>query len=219
MKMRTALLFSSAVAMIFALLLSLVGVSPCEETTSIHDQTQTTMPEPLLGAFLLAASQPFEPVPEGFHARSGGLDFTLNASGLQTSGGDLSWGIVLSGIGRGLSFTSPNQQTLRYDHLRAWDAGGVPLDAKLVGAQNQVRLWINDQGAAYPITVDPLIYTEQKVTAPDGASVRSFWLLRWRSMGIPPWWERTSMISMERSTRARPTSSPAAGKHGACSRS
>jgi len=74
------------------------------------------------------------------------------------------------GDGRGLSFAAPAGQTLRYDHLRAWDADGAPLEANLRYAAGQVILQVNDEGAAYPITIDPLIYREQKVIASDGAA-------------------------------------------------
>jgi len=67
--------------------------------------------------------------------------------------------------GRGLSFAAPAGQTLRYDRLRAWDANGAQLDANLLYAAGQVMLQVNDEGAAYPITIDPLIYLEQKVIA------------------------------------------------------
>ncbi len=34
----------------------------------------------------------------------------------------------------------------------------------------RVRILVNDRGAAYPITIDPLIYLEQKAIASDGAA-------------------------------------------------
>jgi hypothetical protein len=71
--------------------------------------------------------------------------------------------------GRGLSFAAPDGQTLRYDHLRAWDANGAPLDATLRYAPGQVTIKVDDRGAAYPITIDPLIYLEQKVLATGAA--------------------------------------------------
>ena len=72
--------------------------------------------------------------------------------------------------GRGLSFAAPAGQTLRYDHVRAWDADGVQLEATLRYAGGQVLVQVNDEGAAYPITIDPLIYREQKVIADSAAS-------------------------------------------------
>jgi hypothetical protein len=72
--------------------------------------------------------------------------------------------------GRGLSFAAPDGQRLRYDHLRAWDADGAQLDATMLYTPGQIVLQVNDRGAAYPITVDPLIYREQKVIASGAAN-------------------------------------------------
>lgn len=71
--------------------------------------------------------------------------------------------------GSGLSFAAPGGQTLRYGCLRAWDASGSPLQTHLRYLSGQVTLEVDDQGAAYPITVDPLIYLEQKVLASGAA--------------------------------------------------
>jgi hypothetical protein len=90
------------------------------------------MPEGLMSAFLAASSQPFTAGTDGYRARSGGLDFTLRASGLQAN------------------------------------ADGARLEVNLVYAPGQVMLRVNDKGAAYPLTIDLLIYPEQKVIASDG---------------------------------------------------
>jgi len=71
---------------------------------------------------------------------------------------------------RGLSFPTEDGRTLRYDHLLAWDANGTALDAQLVYAPGEIRIIVQDAGAAYPLTIDPLIYLEQKVIASDGAA-------------------------------------------------
>lgn len=76
--------------------------------------------------------------------------------------------------GRGLSFAGTDGQTLRYDHLRAFDANGTELDAKMVYAPAQIILQVEADGAAYPITIDPLITLEQKVLAFDGATNEQF---------------------------------------------
>jgi virulence-associated protein VapD len=207
------------------------------------------MPDDLMSAFLAATSQPFEASAEGYQARSGGMDFNLDASGLQASGEGFTWSLALSGFGRGeqiapvsepriaqaggyleyqrgaltewyrntalgieqgftlyqapggagplileldlltgsedlavtadvsgggLSFDLPTGQALRYDHWRAWDADGASLDAHLGYTGEQVIIELNDQSATYPITIDPLIYLEQKVTASDGATRTHF---------------------------------------------
>jgi hypothetical protein len=229
--------------------------TPAEPDAS--DQAQASrpmrpgMPDDLMGAFLTATSRPFDASAAGYHARSGGLDFTLDAGGLKASGEGVAWGLALSGFGRegqiatvsnaeiaqvdgrleyrrgpltewyrntalgveqgftihkspdgteplvlqlklsksienpkglssdqaitldadgdGISFTTLYGGTLHYDQLRAWDANGTSLDARLGYKTGQVILQVDDQAAAYPITVDPLVYLEQKVYTTDAA--------------------------------------------------
>ncbi len=69
---------------------------------------------------------------------------------------------------RGLTLTSAGGQTLRYDHLRAWDTEGLELNAALDIAADQVTIEVDDRGAAYPITVNSLVYFE-KVVGPGSA--------------------------------------------------
>jgi hypothetical protein len=205
---------------------------------------QETMPDGLMSALLEASTQPFAAGADGYRARSGGLDFTLRASGLQAKANGLAWGLALSGFGRweqmpplpqaeiaqtasrleyrrgaltewyrdtalgveqgftihqaphgagplllqldlstdlagapdadgrGLSFAAPDGQTLRYDHLRAWDANGAPLETRLLYAPGQVTLRVNDKRAAYPLTIDPLTHLEQRVIASGEADDR-----------------------------------------------
>ena len=234
--------FSTLLALLLALTtLTAPAAQAAPPAPGRAQAAQETMPEGLMSAFLAASSQPFAAAADGYRARSGGLDFTLRASGLQASGNGLAWGLALSGLGRGeqiaslpeaeiaqtasrleyrrgaltewyrdtalgleqgftihqappgagplvlqldlstdlagapdtdgrgLSFAAPDGQTLRYDHLRAWDANGAPLETSLVYAPGQVMLRVNDKGAAYPLTIDPLIYLEQKVIASGAA--------------------------------------------------
>ena len=71
---------------------------------------------------------------------------------------------------RGISFAGADGKTLRYDQLKAYDANGAELDAKMIYDPAQVVIQVDDRNAAYPITIDPLIYLEQKVIALDGAT-------------------------------------------------
>jgi hypothetical protein len=235
---------------LLALLLALASLTapgaqaapPAPAPAQTGQTAQDTMPQGLMSAFLEASSAPFTASPDGYRARSGGLDFTLRASGLQANGNGLAWRLALSGFGRGeqiaslpdaeipqtasrleyrrgaltewyrdtalgleqgftihqaprgagplvlqldlstdlagapdadgrgLSFAAPDGQTLRYDHLRTWDASGAQLETKLVYARGQIILRVNDEGAAYPLTIDPLIYVEQKVIASGAAN-------------------------------------------------
>ena len=38
-------------------------------------------------------------------------------------------------------------------------------------AEGELRLEVDDRGAAYPVTIDPLIATETKLTASDAGTV------------------------------------------------
>jgi hypothetical protein len=70
---------------------------------------------------------------------------------------------------------------IRYDRLQVTDADGVSLRAAMTvaaggkGGSPVLALVVQDGGAAYPITVDPLLSAGQKkLTADDGATTDSF---------------------------------------------
>jgi hypothetical protein len=75
----------------------------------------------------------------------------------------------LDANGCGISFFTPQGQVLHYNNLLAWDANRVQLQASLAYTPGQITLRVDDRAAAYPITIDPLIYNEQKVVAPGEA--------------------------------------------------
>ena len=58
---------------------------------------------------------------------------------------------------------------LSYSGLAAFDAHGKRLAARMRIAEGEVRLEVEDEGAEYPLTIDPLIATETKLTASDAA--------------------------------------------------
>lgn len=58
---------------------------------------------------------------------------------------------------------------LRYGRLVATDAQGKVIPAKLESKGDRILIAVNDAHAAYPLTIDPLVWIEQKVTASDGA--------------------------------------------------
>lgn len=191
----------------------------------------------LFRAFLEASAQPIQSGPAGFTARTGDLDFTLQADGLVAAHAGSEWHFstrrlapVASGLlspeanrlafafpggslwyrntpvgleqgftlrrppaeggtasltfevspvqgsltdpdGRGVTFLLPSGERLRYDHLRAWDAQGKALPVRLEVRQDNgetalLHLQVDDRGAVYPLSVDPLIYLEQKLTTP-----------------------------------------------------
>ena len=58
-----------------------------------------------------------------------------------------------------------------YDHLKAWDATGRELSARMEVNGSEVSLEVDDAGAKYPITIDPTLQPETKLIAP--ASITS----------------------------------------------
>ena len=81
---------------------------------------------------------------------------------------------ILSEDERSLSFETGDGRTLRYADLRAYDAHGVELEARLIYNPAQIVIQVEDREAVYPLTIDPLIYLEQKVMATDGAASDTF---------------------------------------------
>ena len=69
---------------------------------------------------------------------------------------------------RGACFTSPDGTTIvHYRGLRAWDAAGRELDARMAFADGELALLVEDQGACYPLTIDPWIWTQRAVLVVD----------------------------------------------------
>lgn len=63
------------------------------------------------------------------------------------------------GEGR-IDFLHPDGQlALSYDHLLVLDADGASVPAKMIARDGAIDLWVEDDGASYPLTVDPLIST------------------------------------------------------------
>ena len=50
---------------------------------------------------------------------------------------------------------------LRYSHLLAYDATGRALPARMGLEGGAITLAVDDAAAAYPLTIDPLVATEQ----------------------------------------------------------
>ncbi|MEO5618694.1 MAG: FG-GAP-like repeat-containing protein [Candidatus Eisenbacteria bacterium] len=66
-------------------------------------------------------------------------------------------GANVSEAGDAATFASHSGRQLQYGKLVVFDAGGAPLAASMEANDGVVRLVVNDAGAAYPITIDPLI--------------------------------------------------------------
>lgn len=63
---------------------------------------------------------------------------------------------------------------LRYGHLVVMDANGKKIPSFISSRGNRILLHIRDKQARYPLTVDPLVWIENKVTASDGATGDNF---------------------------------------------
>jgi hypothetical protein len=111
---------------------------------------------------------------------SGGLEqgFTLaRRPGSPRAGEPLVIALAVSGglrpeltaQGDALVLSSNNNAVLRYAGLRAWDARGHALPSRLQVGEREVRLVVEDQGAEYPLVVDPVWTQQAKLTASNGA--------------------------------------------------
>ncbi|MGH8428689.1 MAG: FG-GAP repeat protein [Gammaproteobacteria bacterium] len=63
---------------------------------------------------------------------------------------------------------------LRYGQLIVTDANGKVVPATLTNKGDHILIAVNDAHAVYPLTVDPLVWLEQKATASDGAAYDNF---------------------------------------------
>jgi PKD repeat protein/lysophospholipase L1-like esterase len=103
--------------------------------------------------------------------------FTLRAPPALRAGGPLTLSLSISGNLRaslapgrnGLLFaTSSGPSSLRYRGVTAFGAGGCELRAWLELRGGRLLLRVNDAGARYPLTIDPLVQAAE-LTASDGA--------------------------------------------------
>jgi hypothetical protein len=78
--------------------------------------------------------------------------------------------------GQGLTFNAKNGgESLRYEKLKAWDADGTELAARMtVSGDGEIRLEVKDAAAKYPVTIDPTFVRTAKLTAADGAAGDEF---------------------------------------------
>ncbi len=61
--------------------------------------------------------------------------------------------------GDGADLTRDDGSVWRYAGIRAWDADGAPLAAWIEGEADTLRLLVDDVGARWPVTVDPIVTT------------------------------------------------------------
>ncbi len=84
------------------------------------------------------------------------------------------WRVSLRGDGQGALFErQADGLRLGYDHLAAYDSQGRTLPARMAlagGTLAQLMLLVDDAQAVYPLTIDPIITQQRKLTAADGAA-------------------------------------------------
>ena len=99
--------------------------------------------------------------------------FTLGERPAKPDGGPLaielavSSGLQAVAAGDHIELQRHGQTVLLYTGLRAWDAAGRALDARMVVHDARIRLEVADREAVYPVAVDPWIQ-QQELTAADG---------------------------------------------------
>ncbi len=68
----------------------------------------------------------------------------------------------VSGDGRYVVLRDPEGgEALRYEKLKVWDAEGREMASRMVGSGKSLTVEVEDTGAVYPLTIDPL-FTQQK---------------------------------------------------------
>ena len=108
--------------------------------------------------------------------------FTLDSPPARKRSETLTLALLLSGDlsavpdprGDGMALQARGGRTaLRYRGLVAWDSTGRTLPAWWQGQGSEVRLRVDDAGARYPVTIDPII-EDARLTASDGEAGDGF---------------------------------------------
>lgn len=86
---------------------------------------------------------------------------------LQVSAG---WRAVANDDGQRVTLRGANEQAVEYGKLVVRDQVGRAIKARLVVADEQVVIEVEDSAAVYPLTIDPLFTLQQRLTAADGTA-------------------------------------------------
>ena len=107
--------------------------------------------------------------------------FTVNAPGSAES--EIALTLAVTGSQRwqaraaeaGVTWSDESGATRwRYGTVKAWDAAGRSLAARVELLDGALRLRVDADQAVFPVTIDPLITFEWKLTASDGAANNQF---------------------------------------------
>lgn len=108
----------------------------------------------------------FSGVEEWWTVEPGGIRQGWTVSDWPAGNGELVFDVGVSGAdvdvevgGAGARFIAPDGPAWNYSGPKAWDADGVALDAWLEAGNEGVRVVVDADGAALPVTVDPLMTT------------------------------------------------------------
>jgi len=128
-------------------------------------------------------------ITEWYENRREGLEhgFTLNQRPAQVRESGLNLEVELIGL---TAKTDPSAEdalrfedaatgaVARYSHLKAWDADGKDLPARMDALGSLIAIHVDDSTARYPVTIDPLITTLEQKLQPemtgDGAAGDEF---------------------------------------------
>ncbi|MGH9831653.1 MAG: putative Ig domain-containing protein [Blastocatellia bacterium] len=85
------------------------------------------------------------------------------------------WRASLRGDGQGALFErQADGLRFGYDQSQAYDAQRRTLPARMALAGDRLALLVDDAQAVYPLTIDPILTQQQKLTANDGAAFDTF---------------------------------------------
>ncbi|RMG15803.1 MAG: hypothetical protein D6729_12065, partial [Deltaproteobacteria bacterium] len=114
---------------------------------------------------------------EHWDARAMGLEHSFVVEARPPGEGPLSLVLATPGArvqvdasGEAAVLRTPAGRTFHYRGLMAWDASGRRLPAHLGAAESELALVVEDAGAAYPLTIDPLLTSPSWATEGNQAS-------------------------------------------------
>ncbi|MES2638027.1 MAG: FG-GAP-like repeat-containing protein [Myxococcota bacterium] len=78
--------------------------------------------------------------------------------------------LAIDGGGEDVAITDADGRAWNVGRIAAWDAGGEPLPARIVADADSLRVEVDDTGARYPVTIDPVYETAVWSAAGDEAT-------------------------------------------------